>query len=56
MVAAAALLAGCRGALPLRELVELLALAHDRPTDQLVAATLPAVRELVRHGLLVPAP
>ncbi|HWM59867.1 MAG TPA: class I SAM-dependent methyltransferase [Pseudonocardia sp.] len=53
---AAALLAGCRGALPLRELVELLAMAHDRPTDQLVAATLPAVRELVRHGLLVPAP
>ena len=53
---AAALLAGCRGALPLGELVELLALAHDRPTDELVAATLPAVRELVRHGLLVPAP
>jgi methylase of polypeptide subunit release factors len=53
---AAALLAGCRGALPLGELVALLALAHDRPTDALVAATLPAVRELVRHGLLVPAP
>jgi methylase of polypeptide subunit release factors len=53
---AAALLAGCQGALPLGELVELLALAHDRPTGELVAATLPAVRELVRHGLLVPAP
>jgi methylase of polypeptide subunit release factors len=52
---AAALLAGCRGPLPLRELVELLALAHDRPTDALVAATLPAVREFVRHGVLVPA-
>jgi hypothetical protein len=52
---AAALLAGCRGALELRELVELLAFAHDRPADELVAATLPAVRELVRHGLLVPA-
>ena len=38
------------------ELVELLALAHDRPADALVAATLPAVRELVRHGLLVPVP
>ena len=37
------------------ELVELLAIAHDRPTDALVAATLPAVREFVRHGLLVPA-
>ena len=36
---AAALLAGCQGALPLGELVELLALAHDRPTGELVAAT-----------------
>lgn len=53
---AAALLAGCRGALPLDELIALLAFAHDRPTGELVAATLPAVRELVRHGLLVPAP
>lgn len=52
---AAALLAGCRGALPLGELIELLAFAHDRPADELVAATLPAVRELVRHGLLLPS-
>jgi methylase of polypeptide subunit release factors len=52
---AAALLAGCRGVLSLGELVELLAFAHDRPAGELVAATLPAVRELVRHGLLVPA-
>jgi methylase of polypeptide subunit release factors len=52
---AAALLAGCRGALALGELVELLAFAHDRPADELVAATLPAVREFIRHGLLVPA-
>ncbi|MCX6467212.1 MAG: methyltransferase [Pseudonocardiales bacterium] len=52
---AAALLAGCRGQLPLRELLELLSFAHDRPVDALVTATLPAVRELVRHGLLVPA-
>jgi methylase of polypeptide subunit release factors len=50
---ATALLAGCRGALPLRELVALLALAHDRPMEALVYAALPAVRELVRHGLLV---
>ena len=35
------------------ELVELLAFAHDRPADALVSAALPAVRELVRHGLLV---
>ena len=53
---AAALLAGCHGAVALGELVELLALGHDRPTSELVAAALPAVRELVRHGLLVPAP
>lgn len=52
---AAALLAGCHGALALGELVELLAVAHDQAVDGLVAATLPAVRELVRHGLLVPA-
>ncbi len=51
---AAALLAGCRGAPPLAELIELLALAHDRPADALVAATLPAVREFVRHGILRP--
>jgi methylase of polypeptide subunit release factors len=52
---AAALLAGCQGALTLGELMELLAFAHDRPADELVSATLPAVREFVRHGLLVPA-
>jgi methylase of polypeptide subunit release factors len=52
---AADLLAGCQGALALGELVELLAIAHDRPTDALVAATLPAVRELVRHGVLTPS-
>lgn len=51
---AAALLAGCQGALPLRELLDLLAFAHDRPSSELVAATLPAVREFVRHGILVP--
>lgn len=52
---AAALLAGCQGSLRLRDLIELLAVAHDRPVDALVAATLPAVRELVRHGVLLPA-
>ncbi|WP_093340137.1 DUF7059 domain-containing protein [Pseudonocardia ammonioxydans] len=51
---AAALLAGCRGELPLSELVALLSFAHDRPYDELVGATLPAVREFVRHGLLLP--
>jgi methylase of polypeptide subunit release factors len=52
---AAALLAGCQGALPLSELLALLSFSRDRPVDELVAASLPAVRELVRHGLLVPA-
>jgi methylase of polypeptide subunit release factors len=52
---AAALLAGCQGVLALGELVELLAVAHDRPAGELVSATLPAVREFVRHGVLVPA-
>jgi methylase of polypeptide subunit release factors len=53
---AAALLAGCRGALPLEDLVSLLAFAHDQPADALAAAALPVVRDLVRHGMLVPAP
>ena len=51
---AASLLAGCRGDLPLSELVSLLSYAHDLPEDALVTAMLPAVRELVRHGLLLP--
>jgi Methylase of polypeptide chain release factors len=51
----AALLAGCRGQMPLGDVVGLLAFAHDRPTDAVVAEALPAVRELVRHGVLVPA-
>jgi methylase of polypeptide subunit release factors len=52
---AIALLAGCQGTLPLGELFALLAAAHERPIDALVAAGLDAVRELVRHGLLLPA-
>jgi len=51
---AAALLAGCQGALSLGEVVGLLAAAHGRSTDEIAAASLPAVRELIRHGLLVP--
>ncbi|PRY30299.1 DUF7059 domain-containing protein [Umezawaea tangerina] len=52
---AAALLAGCRGALPLEDLVTLLAFAHDQPLDGLIANALPVVRDLVRHGMLRPA-
>ncbi len=49
-----ALLAGCRGHLPLRDLCELLALAHGRDAEELTAAALPVVRELFLHGMLVP--
>jgi hypothetical protein len=52
---AARLLAGCRGALPLEDLIELLAAAQGLEADELAAAALPVVRELVRHGMLVPA-
>ena len=46
--------AGCRGALPLDDLLLLLATAHEAPVDALAAAALPAVRSLVLHGMLVP--
>jgi methylase of polypeptide subunit release factors len=49
-----ALLAGCRGHLPLRDLCELLALAHGRDPEELTAAALPVVRELFLHGLVAP--
>jgi len=51
---ATALLAGCRGDLPLLDLLTLLAAAHQQPVDALVAAALPAVHGLVLHGMLVP--
>ncbi|MBW4722207.1 DUF7782 domain-containing protein [Saccharothrix obliqua] len=52
---AAKLLAGFRGALPLADLVALLAYAHDADADALADAALPVVRELVRHGMVTPA-
>jgi methylase of polypeptide subunit release factors len=52
---AARLLAGFRGALPLEDLITLLAYANDVSADDLAAAALPVVRELVRHGMVVPA-
>ncbi|MFC5062859.1 DUF7059 domain-containing protein [Actinomycetospora atypica] len=51
-----ALMAGCRGHLPLRDLLELLAVGHNRDVDELTAAALPVVRELYLHGLVVPRP
>lgn len=51
----AALLAGCTGALTLGELLQLLSVAHGEPIDPMVHAALPVIRDLVRHGLLLPA-
>jgi methylase of polypeptide subunit release factors len=48
----ARLLAGCRGALPLEDLLALLELAYGELDT---AAALPIVRDLVLHGMLVPA-
>lgn len=50
-----ALLAGCQGALPMSDLVGLLAAAQDRPADELATETVPIVRQLVLHGMLEPA-
>lgn len=50
----AALLSGCTGALPVGELIGLLAAAHDEPVDAMVAAALPVLRRLVQHGMLLP--
>ncbi|GAB3007382.1 class I SAM-dependent methyltransferase [Amycolatopsis acidiphila] len=52
---AAALLAGCRGALPLSDLLELLSFAHGGSAEELREAALPMIRELVRHGMVEPA-
>ncbi|MEU3270785.1 methyltransferase [Saccharomonospora sp. NPDC006951] len=49
-----ALLAGCRGLLPLSDLLGLLSMAHGVATEELTEAALPIVGELVRHGMLVP--
>ena len=51
----AALLAGCTGMLTLGELLGLLCAAHDEPAGPMVTAALPVIRDLIRHGLLLPA-
>ena len=48
----AALLAGCRGLLPMSDLLELLAAAHGEDPEMLRAAARPLVADLVRHGML----
>ncbi|MFC7344029.1 DUF7059 domain-containing protein [Saccharopolyspora griseoalba] len=52
---AKSLLAGCRGALPTGELLELLAMGYGEDVEELTANAIPMVRELVRHGMLLPA-
>lgn len=51
----ARLIAGCQGALPLGDLVELLATAHGVTPESMAAEAEPVIRELVRHGMLLPA-
>lgn len=50
-----ALLAGCRGEVPLGTLIELLATHHGVDTDALAAAALPEVREAIGRGILYQA-
>ncbi|OBA60609.1 DUF7782 domain-containing protein [Gordonia sp. 852002-10350_SCH5691597] len=47
-----ALLAGCRGQVPLGALIDLLADFHDVDADALAAAALPVVREAIGRGIL----
>ncbi|HNM85089.1 MAG TPA: methyltransferase, partial [Mycobacterium sp.] len=47
-----ALLAGCRGEVPLGTLIELLATHHGVDAGALAAAALPVVREAIGRGLL----
>ncbi|AFM16187.1 methyltransferase family protein [Mycolicibacterium chubuense NBB4] len=50
-----ALLAGCRGEVPLGTLIELLAAFHGVDADALAAAALPVVREAIGRGILYEA-
>jgi len=50
-----ALLAGCRGEVPLGVLIELLAAHHGVDADALAAAALPVVREAIGRGILYQA-
>lgn len=52
----AALLAGLRpDGLPVGELVELLAAAHDEDAEELSVHAVTMMQGLVRHGLVLPA-
>ncbi|MEP9413440.1 methyltransferase [Gordonia sp. VNQ95] len=47
-----ALLAGCRGQVPLGTLIDLLAAVHDVDADALAQAALPVIREAIGRGIL----
>lgn len=49
------LLAGCQGAMPLGDLVELLAAGYGEDSGELARTAIPMVRELIRHGMVLPA-
>ncbi|GAA1480320.1 methyltransferase [Gordonia sinesedis] len=51
-----ALLAGCRGQVPLGALIELLAGFHGVEPDALAAAAMPVVRDAIGRGILYVAP
>ncbi|GAB3550523.1 methyltransferase [Actinopolyspora lacussalsi] len=49
------LIAGCQGALATDELLELLAAGHGADSAELARSAEPVLRELIRHGMLLPA-
>ena len=49
------LLAGCQGAMPVSDLVELLAAGYGEDAGELTRAAVPMLRELIRHGMILPA-
>jgi hypothetical protein len=50
-----ALLAGCRGEVPLGTLLQLLATHHGVDADALAEAALPEIREAIGRGILYQA-
>ena len=50
-----ALLAGCRGEVPLGTLIDLLATHHGVAADALADAALPEIREAIGRGILYQA-
>lgn len=49
------LLGGCTGAMPIGDVIELLAVASGESAEELTDASLAMLRELIRHGMVLPA-